>query len=111
MKVLNIVLVLMLGIVMTACSKSEQGDGEHFASTQEKALDKAGDVEATIMEEEKKKREQLGMDEQAEADSGEQTAMAEQPAAESAEEAAPEGDAAGSEQSAEPAEPETGTTP
>lgn len=77
MKVLNIALVLVIGLFVSACSKTEQDDGEHFASSQQKALEKAQAVEGTILDAEKKKREQTMMDEQAPMDAA---GGAEQPA-------------------------------
>ena len=59
MKLLHIILLTLCCTTMVACSKSDQEDGEHFLSGQQRALERAQDVNNVIQQAEDKKREQL----------------------------------------------------
>lgn len=52
-------LVAFFVFALSACSKSEESeDKEHFASSQQRALEKAKGVEDMLMENEEKRRKQ-----------------------------------------------------
>jgi surface antigen len=57
MKLQKIILLVVLGVSLMACSKSD--DQEHFLSGQQRALERAQDVDNVIQQAEEKKRQQL----------------------------------------------------
>jgi uncharacterized lipoprotein YehR (DUF1307 family) len=60
MKLLNILLLTVLSVSLFACSKSDdQENQEHFLSGQQRALERAQDVNNVIQQAEDKKRQQL----------------------------------------------------
>ena len=60
MKLLNILLLTALSVSLFACSKSDdQENQEHFLSGQQRALERAQDVNNVIQQAEDKKRQQL----------------------------------------------------
>jgi|GEM_PF-5233789 len=60
MKLQKIILLVALGASLAACSKSDdQENQEHFLSGQQRALERAQDVENVIQQAEEKKRQQL----------------------------------------------------
>ncbi|MGD8571460.1 MAG: hypothetical protein PVF34_11660 [Gammaproteobacteria bacterium] len=59
-KIFQIACIGVFAVTLLACSKSDEGqDKEHFASTQQKALEKAKAVDGMLQDAEAKKREQL----------------------------------------------------
>ncbi|MGD8569247.1 MAG: hypothetical protein PVJ39_14265 [Gammaproteobacteria bacterium] len=58
-KFLYLCCVAVLGIVLVGCSKDDGQNDEHFASSQQRALEKAKGVEGIVMDAEKKQREKL----------------------------------------------------
>jgi uncharacterized lipoprotein YehR (DUF1307 family) len=60
MKLQKIILLVVLGVSLMACSKSDDQEGqEHFLSGQQRALERAQDVDNVIQQAEEKKRQQL----------------------------------------------------
>lgn len=60
MKLQIITLLVALGVSLMACSKSDdQESQEHFLSDQQRALERAQDVDNVIQQAEEKKRQQL----------------------------------------------------
>ncbi|WP_455208315.1 hypothetical protein [Kaarinaea lacus] len=60
MKLLNILFLIFIGATLIACSKSDdQENQEHFLSGQQRALERARDVDNVIQQAEEKKRQQL----------------------------------------------------
>jgi len=60
MKLLHIILLFVFSVTIVACSKSDEGENkEHFLSDQQRALERAKDVNNVIQEAEEKKRQQL----------------------------------------------------
>ena len=57
MKLLKVLLMITMGAMLIACSKSD--DQEHFLSGQQRALERAQDVNNVIQQAEDKKRQQL----------------------------------------------------
>ena len=56
MKFLKLSSLVVFLIVVAACSKSGEEDTEHFASSQQRALEKAKGVEDMLMDSEKERR-------------------------------------------------------
>ena len=61
MKLLYIMLLVTSSATLLACSNSGEEDGEHFLSGQQRALERAQDVNNVIQQAEDKKRQQLEM--------------------------------------------------
>ena len=60
MKLQTIILLFALSALLMACSKSDdQESQEHFLSDQQRALERAQDVNNVIQQTEEKKRQQL----------------------------------------------------
>ena len=60
MKLLSILFLIVIGATQIACSKSDdQENQEHFLSGQQRALERARDVDNVIQQAEEKKRQQL----------------------------------------------------
>lgn len=59
MKLLYIILLLVFSATMAACSKSEEENSEHFLSGQQRALERAKDVNNLVQDAEEKRRQQL----------------------------------------------------
>lgn len=60
MKLQTIILLFALSALLVACSKSDdQESQEHFLSDQQRALERAQDVNNVIQQTEEKKRQQL----------------------------------------------------
>lgn len=59
MKLLYIMLLVTSSATLLACSNSGEEDGEHFLSGQQRALERAQDVNNVIQQAEDKKRQQL----------------------------------------------------
>lgn len=60
MKLQTIILFVALSALLVACSKSDdQESQEHFLSDQQRALERAQDVNNVIQQTEEKKRQQL----------------------------------------------------
>jgi len=59
MKFLKWVSLLVFVIFLLGCSKSGEEDPEHFASTQQRALEKSKEVEGLLQETEEKRRKQM----------------------------------------------------
>ncbi len=58
--VFAILLFAVFTFSITACSKSEEGeDKEHFASSQQRALEKAKGVEDVLQDAEEKRRKEM----------------------------------------------------
>lgn len=58
--VFYVLFAVMLAFTLNACSKSEESeDEEHFASSQQRALEKAKGVEDMLKETEEKRRKEL----------------------------------------------------
>jgi len=54
------VIVLLSAMILNACSKTDDGEKkEHFASSQQKALEKAQGVEDMLKETEEKRRKEM----------------------------------------------------
>ena len=54
------VLLMLSAFILSACSKSDDGENkEHFASSQQKALEKAQGVEDMLKETEEKRRKEM----------------------------------------------------
>jgi hypothetical protein len=49
----------VLGVALMGCSKDDGQNDEHFASSQQHALEKAEGVEGIVMDADKKQREKL----------------------------------------------------
>ena len=59
-KFLHLMCIAVLGIGLLACSKSDDDQNkEHFASTQQRALEKAKAVDGILKDAEEKQRQQL----------------------------------------------------
>lgn len=58
-KFLYLFCVVVLGVTLLGCSKDDGQDDEHFASSQQHALEKAEGVEGMLMDADKKQREKL----------------------------------------------------
>ena len=59
-KLLYLLCVAVLGIALQACSKSDDDQNkEHFASTQQRALEKAKAVDGILKDADEKQRQQL----------------------------------------------------
>lgn len=59
-KIFQLACVGIFAVTLVACSKSDEGqDEEHFASSQQRALEKAQAVDGMLQDAEAKKREQL----------------------------------------------------
>lgn len=55
-----LLLSFLLSTVLVACSKSEEGEeSEHFASSQQRALEKAQGVEDMLQETDEKRRKEM----------------------------------------------------
>ncbi|HEY5601906.1 MAG TPA: hypothetical protein VIM41_02235 [Gammaproteobacteria bacterium] len=60
MKPLKLFLLIIIGVTLLACSKADdEKNQEHFLSGQQRALERAQDVNAVIQQAEEKKRQQL----------------------------------------------------
>ena len=60
MKLHGIVLLVVMSVTMVACSKSgEEENSEHFLSGQQRALERAKDVNNLVQDAEEKRRQQL----------------------------------------------------
>lgn len=59
MKILKLLSLLIFSVILLACSKSGEEDSEHFASTQQRALEKSKEVEGLLQETEEKRRKQM----------------------------------------------------
>ena len=60
MKLSYIILLVICSATMLACSKSgDEENSEHFLSEQQRALDRAKDVNNVLQQSEEKKRQQL----------------------------------------------------
>jgi len=60
MKLHYIVLLVVFSATMLACSKPDEGENkEHFLSDQQRALERAQDVNNVIQQSEERKRQQL----------------------------------------------------
>ncbi|WP_455200225.1 hypothetical protein [Kaarinaea lacus] len=60
MKLHSIILLVIMSVSMAACSKSgEDENGEHFLSEQQRALERAKDVNNLVQDAEEKRRQQL----------------------------------------------------
>lgn len=59
MKLANFLLLVVLSVSLMACAKSDEENQEHFLSDQQRALERAQDVNNVIQQAEEKKRQQL----------------------------------------------------
>ena len=60
MKVLRLFYLMLLTTALVACSSSQDPENtEHFASSQQRALEKAKNVENVLREADEKKRQEL----------------------------------------------------
>ena len=59
MKLLKLFFLLMFSVTLMACSKSDDSNTEHFASSQQRALEKAKNVDNLLQDAEEKRRKQM----------------------------------------------------